>query len=310
MRGSTEGSSTIQFTTSRERMLEFLEKTKGKKRDITEALLRSVNSDAFNRLTEIDLNHVAMKYGFKTDELMAAIHSFQFARMLKFIPSGTPKGLIIKQERMSDNRIAINFDEMDLRRERANQKFAVVLRYAQTTECKRNFILSYFKETDFSGYCGKCSSCTGEDFQPELNRDNKIQIAILNALSEIDGRFGKTILLDFLAGKQSKKILNYKLNKLDSFGVCRNMVSLTLKSELEECIASGLIAYSSDLYPTLHLTRIALDFVSNKDKAVEIKKKADEEKISYELLAELKNLRSEIASLDGIVPRLLSATRF
>ncbi len=112
-----------------------------------------------------------------------------------------------------------------------------------------------------------------------------------------------TILLDFLAGKQSKKILDYKLNKLDSFGVCRNMVSLTLKSELEECIASGLIAYSSDLYPTLHLTRIAFDFVSNKDKAVEIKKKADKEKISYELLAELKNLRSEIASLDGIVPR-------
>lgn len=303
MRGSTEGSSTIQFTTSRERMLEFLENSRGKKRDISEALLRSVNSDAFNRPTEIDLNHVAIKYGFKTDELMSAIHSFQFARMLKFTPSGTPKGLIIKQERMNDNRIGINFDELEQRRERANQKFSVVLRYAQTPDCKRNFILSYFKETDFSGYCGKCSSCTGDNFNPELNPDNKIQISIVNALSEMDGRFGKTIYLDFLGAKQSKKILDYKLNKLDSFGVCRNIAPLTLKSELEECISSGLIAYSSDIYPTLHLTRIALDLIGNKEKAADIRKKSEDVRISYELLEDLKHLRAEIASVDGVVQR-------
>ena len=64
--------------------------------------------------------------------------------------------------------LPVDFDNLDKRREYSFKKFDIVVRYAQTTDCKRNYILKYFHDDETSScyekyveknnlfWCNKC----------------------------------------------------------------------------------------------------------------------------------------------------------
>src|SRR5204863_8536461 len=61
---------------------------------------------------------------------------------------------------------AINFDELEARREFEYKKLAVMLNYASRfrKHCYRSFILSYFGEWSRNRQCGNCSRCSPYKF--------------------------------------------------------------------------------------------------------------------------------------------------
>ncbi len=312
MRGSTQGYSSIQFTTSRERLIEYFNNATGIKKQALEALLRSAGSDAFNQLVEFDMNHAASKFMMKYDDLLSSIQSFEYARMLKFIPPGTARGLVLKMERMPINRLPIDFEKIEMRRDRAFQKLDMVLRYAQTKDCKRNYILEYFMESDITGVCGRCSSCKGSITKSKnlsaVSIEDMKKIAL--AVAELNRKFGKTIIVDVLIGKESPKILTYNLKNTRAFGSLKNYKSNGIKLLLEEAIEESIIAISPGLYPTLYITPKGTELIKGTSvKKFISEKKSDFSEESNILLSHLNQLREEIASIQGIVPRAIASDK-
>jgi len=311
LRGSTHGLSSIKFTTSKERIAEYLNNSTGIKKQTLEALLRSTGSDAFSGLVEIDINHIAGKYMLKYDDLLSAIQTFEYARMLKFIPPGTPRGIIIKLERMPINRLPIDFEKIELRRDRAFKKLDIVIRYAQTKDCKRNYILDYFQEIDMQGVCGRCSSCMAphgalKKVSGFISEDLK---KVTLTIGELNKRFGKIMIADILKGKLNDKVKTYNLQKTRAFGVLSGRKQTEIRQLVDEAIEEALIAPSPGIYPTLYLTQKGIELVKGEVKEFAFIRNSNTSDSTDELYKALAAVREEIAELNAIVPRAVASDK-
>lgn len=74
--------------------------------------------------------------------------------------------------------------------------------YCKTTECLRNYILSYFGEKTGEP-CGNCGNCNNEYEQIDMTADAKW---VINCLAETHGRFGLSIVLGTLLGAKRARL--------------------------------------------------------------------------------------------------------
>ena len=149
----------FKFTTSKERIIEYFENTTTNRRPLLEALLRSSTSEAFTKLVELDMTYLFRKYQIDEDTINENMIAFGLAGLLEFKPPETQTGLFLLIEKKPFGKIPIDFKEYLRRRDYAFKKLDIVLDYASTTKCKRNFILEYFNDNEIDGECGKCTSC-------------------------------------------------------------------------------------------------------------------------------------------------------
>lgn len=265
-RGSTHGMAGIQITTSRERIHEYYNNTQvPERRTALMALLRTVGAEALERPVQFDLNDVTRKHDITLDNLLNAIRAFEYARIVRYEPPGATGGLQLLMERMPFARLPLKLDQLAIRRERAVKKLDTVQRYAETRECKRNFLLQYFQEYDTDGECGTCSSCT-EAQRVSISRSPRrtfLLHKILQAVAELDGRFGRTVVVDVAKGSRTQKTRNFNLAKASTFGCASEFTRQEITEELDSAIAERLVQVSADLYPTISLSEHGRRTVTN-----------------------------------------------
>ncbi|NLO18429.1 MAG: RecQ family ATP-dependent DNA helicase [Ignavibacteria bacterium] len=150
--------SLIKLNSSRERFLEYYANISGQRKKILEAILRSISSSAFRRPVEFNINYFLKKYFFHYDDFISALNSFKLSSLIDF-SMPLPPGIILLDKRRKDNEIPVDFKDIKKKRDRAYGKAEIVLNYANTEQCKRNFILDYFEDDEYESVCGRCSSC-------------------------------------------------------------------------------------------------------------------------------------------------------
>ena len=192
-RPNSRYSASIKFTVSIERIEEYHEHTNSSRKKVIEALIRSTGNAAFREPTEIDLNSLKMKYQISDDEISSAILALTRGRMIEYAPLESSTGFSLLVERMPFERLPIDFASIETRRDFAVRKLKLMIAYAEAKTCKRNFILDYFKDDEYSGECGKCSSCKGYTIKKTRlsQKDKDIREIILYAVAELNGKFGK-----------------------------------------------------------------------------------------------------------------------
>jgi ATP-dependent DNA helicase RecQ len=157
--GQGNGSAKIKFTATKERIKEYFQNIDENRKNVLEALLRHISSEAFETIVEFSLKELLKKYMIREQDLRQAVESFEYARIMSFEMPGVSNGITLSQKRMQFSKLDIDFDGFYERKKRAYEKLDKVIEYATTNECKRNFILEYFHDSSISGPCGKCSSC-------------------------------------------------------------------------------------------------------------------------------------------------------
>jgi ATP-dependent DNA helicase RecQ len=306
-RAAGKNMAAIQFTGTRERLFEYLESASPEKQQVMEALLRGASSEALHAETEIDLYSLRKKYNLKEAEVKKAIMAFEYARLLKFNAPSSGGGLILELERTEFDKLPIDFEHFSKRKANAYKKAAIVRRYAETRQCKSNFILNYFQDSETDSPCGHCSSCLypKRAVFRRSKRKRKILGNILIAAAELNGAFGKKALSDYLYGNKSDQVRKLKLDKASSFASCKNYHSHEVKEEIERAIFDRLIEQTTDAYPKVRITKLGRQRLSHVPAPLEI----DRSKNSYDpaLNEELKILRNEIANKEGVVPRAIAS---
>jgi ATP-dependent DNA helicase RecQ len=298
-RGNTQGLATINFTAERTRLIEYFNQTVPERKVVLEALLRSIGSEAIGQSVQIDIQSLLNKYSLSLQQFQTAIRAFEYARLLRFEAVATQNGITLLLERMPVARLPIDFKGLEERRERAFKKLDVVQRYIQTTECKRNYILTYFQEDDIETICGKCSSCTSSEVKKVTlkSQDEYVLRAILEVVGELDGRFGRMAVAQVLVGESSTKVKMFGLDKSERFGTLKKFSSKEVVAYIDSAISDRLLHLSSSTYPTVKLSPTGKEKLGKSlPKTLVLDSSPNSSRQIGELQQSLKRTRDEIAS--------------
>jgi ATP-dependent DNA helicase RecQ len=168
------------------------------------------------------------------------------------------------------------------RRSRDLARLERIVRYAQEDRCRRADILDYFGQK-LEGPCAGCDACHGQSRFPSATaapsgRDSKtvaptnqpppagnkpkndsqgpswLTKQILSLVEELKGRYGKTTIVQVLAGSGSKKMKEAGFDEDDRFGSCKHLRQDDIKDAIDELVSQGKLRVIRGLYPKLEIT--------------------------------------------------------
>ena len=201
-------------------------------------------------------------------------------------------------------------------REMGAQLMQEVMAYAETTACRRKFLLHYFGETYDDSECDNmCDNCR---FPKEKTEVKKEMQHALKAIVDVDENFGIKTVIDFLTGKETKEMKDYRFDQKEIFGIGREKDENFWSSVLRQAMLNGLIYKDIESYGLLKMTDDGRKFIE-KPYSFQIPMNHDYDKESAEsdepagrtavlddtLLNMLKDLRRREAKRLGIPPYVI-----
>lgn len=144
-------------------------------------------------------------------------------------------------------------EDRSIIKERDLHRLHTMEMYCKTTECLRNYILSYFGEKTGEP-CGNCGNCNNEYEQIDMTADAKW---VINCLAETHGRFGLSIVLGTLLGAKRARLkevgaLNYK-----SYGKLSDRKEAELRLLIDQMINDGYVIQTDGEYSVLRMGDIS-----------------------------------------------------
>ncbi len=139
-------------------------------------------------------------------------------------------------------------------KENASEKLNTMINYCRTERCLQQFTAEYFGEKQVES-CGKCSNCL--DQSKSVDRTEEARMA-LSCVGRMRGRFGVTMVSKVLKGSKDKKLLQFRLHELSTYGLMKNLTEKSITDWLYWLIAEGYMTLSSGQYPLVSLTNDAL----------------------------------------------------
>ncbi|MBS4539171.1 DNA helicase RecQ [Clostridium sp. D2Q-11] len=179
--------------------------------------------------------------------------------------------------------------------------------YCYSHDCLRGKILEYFGEVDVIDKCDNCSNCT---IEREL-KDVTIEAQkILSCVYRMNEKFGTTVVAQVLNGSKNKKVLNFNLDNLSTYGLMDNYTEKDIKNIIAMLISQGYLSLTESKFPVVRLTPTSKKVLKGNEKvymAVDIFKENTSSSDNYykDLFEELKSLRRNLALEKNIPPYVI-----
>ena len=135
--------------------------------------------------------------------------------------------------------------------DKARQKLAMMVGFAQASSCRRRLILEYFGEQWPEENCGGCDVCL--ESQEEFDA-TEIAQKILSAVVRTGERFGANHIIQVLSGSRGKRILELGHDRLSVYGIAKDVGRPELREIIGQLQARRLLVRSEGDYPTLAVT--------------------------------------------------------
>ncbi len=217
----------------------------------------------------------------------------------------------------------IQKSSLSLQREKLlYENLQYLIDYCNTNDCLRNSILNYFGEEPERTKCSNCGNCLSESEMVDITEEAKI---IISCIYRAQQRFGATVIAQTVRGSKNRRILDFGLDKLPTYGMLEKYTEATIKEMIMVLVAMDYITMTADEYPVLKLKEKAISIFKNdikihhKKDLIEarqlIEKKSKltgaandeyvEKNYSRELFEELRKLRLEIAQKNSTAPFII-----
>lgn len=186
-------------------------------------------------------------------------------------------------------------------------KLHTMMNFSRTQRCLQQFIVDYFGESDVP-VCGKCSSCLDKSESVDRTQDAKMA---LSCVGRMKGRFGVTMAAKVLKGSRDKRLLEFGLDRLSTYGLMRSLPEKEIADWLYWLVAEGYMRLSEGQYPTVSLTANALpvlegkEMISQRVRAAVRQTNNESMSVSSPLFEALKQWRREAAAAEGVPPFMI-----
>ena len=111
--------------------------------------------------------------------------------------------------------------------------------YAESSVCRRKFLLHYFGEEYNKENCGSCDNCRCPQQREEAQ---DALVAVLSAVKAVKENFDQSYVIDFLRGRATDNIVRHGHDKLDDFG-CGMQVNERQPAIWNPVIRQAMIAH-------------------------------------------------------------------
>lgn len=130
---------------------------------------------------------------------------------------GNPAETLLIWGRQDIAKIRWSIDRLESQeeRERAGERLREMLRYVESSVCRRQLLLAHFDE-HFAGGCEACDVCTGELPLDDFTTQARM---ILSAAARTGERFGAHYLVDIVTGTTTDRVRERGHDALATFGV-------------------------------------------------------------------------------------------
>lgn len=297
VRTSPHGSARIQLRTSPERFVQLVEQAPPEHRRVMELLSRVMRGGNQGITFDVPILELLRREAITPNEFATVMRILQNIRVVRYLPPQTGGGILISSARCSRDRLPIDMERIHRRREHAIRKLDVMVTYASTPQCKRNFIVSYFGDVTTGGTCGRCSSCRKAVHQPKVSdRAMAIVNGLISASWQVQGAFGRHVLVDILTGSRSPRITERSLDRCDVWGQFHGRSRGEILEAIDQALENGWLVRSASLYPTIGVTSKGKSIAGNLPSPLQyIRSDQANEGSSSEILRALFSMRARIA---------------
>lgn len=145
-------------------------------------------------------------------------------------------------------------------REMGGQLISESVAYAESSVCRRKLLLHYFGETYQDESCGRCDNCLNPKEKIDVKDSVKI---VLDAVQELDERFGIDHVVDVVMGKTTPQIKTFGHNKMSSFGAGKvmEMDENFWQSLIRQMMLEGFIRKDIEEYGLLKINDLGRKFL-------------------------------------------------
>lgn len=144
-------------------------------------------------------------------------------------------------------------------REMGAQLMQEVMAYAETTACRRKFLLHYFGEEYDDAECNdKCDNCRFPKEKIEVKTEMQ---QALRTIVDLDENFGIKTVVEFITGRETKELKDYHFDQKELFGVGKDKDENFWGSVLRQAMLNGLIYKDIESYGLLKMTDAGKTFI-------------------------------------------------
>jgi ATP-dependent DNA helicase RecQ len=139
------------------------------------------------------------------------------------------------------------------------QLLSEIVSYAETSVCRRKFILHYFGETFDEKGCNEfCDNCK----HPREKREGKEYVhMLLKAITTLSEMHKSKHYCAFLSGHVTADIKSYRHDQLEGFGEGKDRDEHFWNAVTRQAIVAGLISKDIETYGTLKITDKGKEFI-------------------------------------------------
>ena len=123
--------------------------------------------------------------------------------------------------------------------------------YAETSVCRRKFLLHYFGEVFEVENCGNCDNCLHPKKKVEAKDMLKLALEVISAVKE---NFKVDYIIDVLVGNETEEILAHKHDKLKYFGAGEDEDEKKWNAVIRQAMIAGYIEKDVENYGLLKIT--------------------------------------------------------
>lgn len=185
--------------------------------------------------------------------------------------------------------------------------------YCHTNECLRSSILTYFGETVEDENCNNCENCLDQSEMIDITIEAQ---KILSCVYRANERFGTTTIIQTLRGSRNKKILEYGLDKISTYGIMKEYTEDTIREIIMTLVSREYIYITADKFPVLKLSAKSGEILQGKvtvfhkkhlmEKQTPIKVKGIIPlNFNQELYEKLRELRYSLSQEKGLAPFMI-----
>lgn len=259
----------VRIESDAETLLDFLPKEARLRRKVMVAIERMVGQqrreDVYVRLPRL-----ADMAGVDSDQLKRTLRELNRLRSFDYVPPFRGRAVHLVQKDLTFEQLEIDFEDLNTRKRAEFDKLEAVIKFARTGGCRQRVILQYFGEAG-AGQCGLCDRCQPNDGSPGRSSDlciasdiegidsssllRGIQV-VLSGVTRMHGRFGKNMVAQMLCGSRNKKLQQWKLHQLSTYGLLSGLRQTEVVTVMDALIETGLLQQKEvdERRPTLHMT--------------------------------------------------------
>jgi ATP-dependent DNA helicase RecQ len=215
----------------------------------------------------------AAKLGLDRPSLTRALKNLAGELPIDYVPPFRGNAVRVNDRSRRPRDLVINFKELASRKQREYDKLERMIKYAQSTKCRRSYILSYFGDHNASK-CGRCDNCgplEGKSTQlPTRPIDNEagreVLLKVLSGVARARGKFGKVAIAQMLIGSKSEKMTKLGLNQLSTFGILADFAQSEVSQLIDALALAGLVE-STDVdrfRPVVDIGEAGRDYLKSK----------------------------------------------